>query len=125
VHAVLGCFLRGDSFSATHVNGGQTDLAYKALLLPDFAGNDSLLISIHLRAVACRLTTGQRGRILAGNEPAKLIKYACSAQGGGELRFLLRIAPTLRRETNGFAPPASRFYFPAAQRQALPARAGL
>ena len=88
--------------------------------------NYSLLKWLRLLAVARCLTTGQRGRITAGKGFAELIKYDCSAQGGQRATTSFSwTVPTLRREATVFAPPALRFYFPAAQRLALPARAGL
>jgi len=82
VHAVLGRFCAVNLFHPDSEHGRQTNLVYKALSLPDLAGDDSLFKRIRLRAVVRHLTTGQRGRITAGKAFAKLIKYDCSAQGG-------------------------------------------
>ena len=81
---------------------------------------------ICLRAVARRLLTGQRGRISAGKEPAKLNQLARSGAGWATSNELFsRKPPTLRREATVFAPPASRFYFPSSPTAGVTGKGGI
>jgi hypothetical protein len=110
-------------FHAVLEHGRQTDLAYKARSLPDLAGNYSLLRWIRLRAVACHLTTGQRGRLTAGNGSAKLIKCDLLRRRVGSeqnaKRFPLDTTHAVPEDYRSCAVSLQILPLPAAQRQRI------
>ena len=77
----VGLLLRGKLFSrgSRKRQANQPDLQGALAARPCWQG--SPFKRIRLRAVACRLTKGQRGRITAGNGSAKLNQLARSGAG--------------------------------------------
>ena len=64
MHAVLGCFCAVNSFLAVLEHGGQTNLTYKALSLPDLAGSYSLSYGFACGLLLAALQKGSEGAYL-------------------------------------------------------------